>query len=317
MKHFKEMSANSDREYTNILVSYSDSLMAEIFEIFSHPHRIWKSVQFFSTDFESSDELKELFSCFESTARNLTLHHVSIKSNATLSFKNFKNLQKLKIYFTDSIIYKGILQSASNLKFLELGTVQCILQSSIAAVKNLEHLKTLHMSKDWAIKFFETEVSDIKFKLKEFDMMLPHENSKDEINSENFMEFIETQTELESLELIEWLSFKVLNKIFQSKITQLSLRDVPEGGWDTNFVPINKSIETLDLKFVYIDPHYNNIREFLSRLPNVKNLKLRSINEEIAAFIGANMPNIQKISTIHGDDIDEDIRQILPKVVYN
>jgi hypothetical protein len=229
-----------------------------------------------------------------------------------LTSKNFKNLQAFKIYFTDSIIYKGILQSASNLKFLELGMVECIVESSIVAVKNLEHLKVLNMSKDWAIKFFASDVSDIKFKLKEFEITLPRENN--EIDTENFVKFIENQTELEKLNMIEWFNFKVLDAIFHSKIKEFSLWDVPESGWKSNFVSVSKSIETLDIKLVYVEPHANNIREFLSRVPNVKNLKLRNINEEIATFIASTMPNIQRISTIHGD-ISEDICRIFPQQV--
>lgn len=312
LKQLTEMANTSDRAYSNALVSCSESLMPTIIDIFDHPMRNWKSVEFFDVHFESSDELKELFSCFESTVKNLKLFQVTVKGNVTLEFKNFKKLEKLKICYSDSIIYKRVLQSASNLKFLELGAVDCITETAIDAVKNLEHLKVLHMSREWTSKFMANEVTDIKFKLKEFSI----QRGDEEINKENFIKFLKTQTDMKKLSLIEWFDFKILDTIFQMKLKELLMWDVPEDGWKLNFVSKSESIEILNITMVYVEPYENNVQEFLSRVPNVKYLKLRSINEELATFISSSMPKLQKIALIH-KEISEDIRQILPqRIIY-
>lgn len=308
----KEIAEMSDRAYSRIFVAEVNAIMPSVNEIMSNPCRRWKTVEFYHGDFMSSKEVEKFVENFEESVENLVLHQMAVHDNVAVKFNDFKNLKKLTIFYVDSLIFGAIFNSASNLKSLELASVDNITKSSIIALKNLVNLKELVICIQWLTELVRNN-EGIKFQLENFRMIPPYDNYE-EFN-EKFLEFLKTQKKLKKISLTEWFDFPTLDEIFQMKnLTHLNLYHVPEFGWDGNLVSVSKTIETLDIRMIYIESNANNIQNLLFRVPNVKHLKLRFINESVATFLSLHLTNLESISLVHQHSA-ESIRYIFPSNV--
>lgn len=308
----KNIAERSDRAYSHFMLSEGDSVMEDVMEILSHPRRRWKTVQVYQVDFTSSDEIEEFMGNLEETVQSMTLQQVAVYDNSALKLNNFKKLHTLSIFYVDSLLLKPLFNAAINLNSLDLGCIDCILDSAIVALKNLTNLKKLSLCKQWLVQILDSEdFSDVKFQLEEFSMVPPYENTPQSID-EKFLKFLQTQQEMRKILLTEWFGFKVLDHIFQMpKLKDLTLYHVPEFGWETVYVAINRSIDIFDIKMIYVEPHTNNIQNLLSRVPNVKHIKLRYINESIGTYMLANLNKIETISLVH-EESEDSVRHIFP-----
>lgn len=302
----------SKRSYHNILISNGNEIHNPICKILSNPRHHWKQVEIYD---QSIDELVESIGAFESSVKKLTLNKIHVTKMELLEL-NFKNLEELKISYCDT----KFLKCSPKLKSLELGDMNMKREDDedvLETLRKIKTLKVLKINKAWLLKIFmRNDLTDVNFQLEEFTV-----SSLDFVSPiilmDNILEFFKSQN-FKKVNLTEWFSFDVHACLFRmSNLKEFSISNLITSYSEHKFPVTSQSIEVLDIKMLTILDDFKNIEAMLATTPNVRHLKLREIDENLAIVIKDKLKKIKIISLVHLHGVDEILRKILPHVEFN
>jgi hypothetical protein len=314
---FKDVIRSSKRNFQKIIISDVTEIYSDVYEdILQCSSNNWKTVEIYGLKLKTCDELRNLFDCFETTVKNLVLSCVSVAEHSEPLEFEMKNLKNLRISHCDAEIASSVLKAAPNLVSLELQHTPEYDIEIIEYLKNMKTLKTLEMRGEWFNKFFTSlNVSEIQFQLEEFtitciDYVMPQNILT------NFLQFIDNQHSLKNIHLSEWFGLKVLFSIYQmTSIKELSIFISPFFRWNIAKLPVNNSIEILDVRTLDVTDELFNLLILLTASPSLKTLRLRSINELLAEFIMLNLKKVTEISLVHSNNCEK-VKSMLPHVEF-
>ncbi|KAG5677474.1 hypothetical protein PVAND_007232 [Polypedilum vanderplanki] len=290
------------RNFHSILLSDCTDMYDLVLDVITTKKRCYiTNVSIFDMKFESIEKFEIFMKSFETTIKKLVFHRVEIKNvnDSKIIEFNMENLQNLKISHCSPKIYLSFLQKAPKLTSLTCDFGIEFNNELRKILKNASNLKKLSINTQLLCALVDETFTETKFQLKELNVNF----SEFKISSEilQYIEnFLESQLDLEKIYLSDWLSFSILNFVLSmKKLKELSLSSLPLFTWEFVNFTCNNSIEIFDIKTFQYDDFCDDVRKLLAAVPNVKHLKLRSLNNEIADFIAQNLKEIKSISLIH------------------
>lgn len=306
----------SKRSMRKILISDADEIFEEIFEkILARPGSHWTTVEIYGLKFETLNEFVQVLETIQSSIKVLVLNNVKISEPSNNDFKmEMSNLRDLRISFCDLKVTVSMLKSAEKISKLELLHAPEYDENIADYIKDIKSLKKLEMRGEWFAKTFNKSC-ELQWQLEEFNIVCIDYVMPEHVIT-NFLHFLEKQQVLKKINLSEWFGLKVLSAIYSIKnLKALSMFISPFFRWNLQALPENVSIEDLDVRSLDVTDEFFNLLILLSASPNLKSLRLRSINEALAYFMKIKLKNLATISLVHSD-VTEDIKRILPKVTF-
>jgi hypothetical protein len=314
---FQHVVSCSKRNFQKVIISDVTEIYSDVYEnILQCSSNNWKTVEIYGLKLKTCDELRNLVECFESSVKILGLSNVAVAEySETLQFE-MKSLRNLRIFHCDAQITSSVLKAAQNLTSLELAHTPEYEVELITYLKNMKTLKKLEMRGEWFNKFFtDLNVSEIQFQLEEFTVTCIDYVMPPNIIT-NLLQFFENQHSLKNIHLSEWFGLKVLFSIYKiSSIKEVSMFISPFFRWNVATLPVNNSIEILDVRTLDVTDELYNLLILLTASPNLTTIRLRSINELLAEFIMINLKKVTKICLVHSSTCDK-VKSILPHVEF-
>jgi len=307
----------SKRNLQKIIISDVTEIFTDVYEnILQCSNNNWKTVEMYGLKLKTSDELRNLVKCFESSVKNLVLSNVAVTEYSKPLKFEMNSLKNLRISHCNAKITFSVLKAAQNLVSLELAHTPEYDVEIISYLKNMKTLKKLELRGEWFNKFFTAlNSSEIQFQLEEFtvtciDYIMP------QAILTNLLQFLENQHRLKSIQLSEWFGLKVLFCIFKmTSIKEVSMFISPFFRWNVAKLPVNNSIEILDVRTLDVTDELFNLLILLTATPNLTTLRLRSISVPLAEFIMINLKKVTKISLVHFNN-SERVKSMLPHVEF-
>lgn len=307
------------RNFQKLLISDGSELYKEIFEVLLSPQCYFKSIEINDMKFDSYEKFEELVKTFASSVQTLRLDRISVQDEKMSATKQLcfsvKNLKELKVSHCDSQILTAMLRSASKLTSLEIGFGMSKLNVA-ETLNKCANLKTLKMNGECMnVCFSNANTNCDNFQLEELtisyiEKAIPHEVI------ENFLKFLNAQNNLKDIDLGGWFGIYVLESIFKMcKLKKLTLFNIPHYEM-LHKLTSNKSIKILDVRTLDTGDNIENIESLLLAAPELKNLKMRQINENIAKFIAENLKKLSTITLVHPCDIEK-FNELLPHIKLN
>lgn len=316
------VSCSKNRKFQNIIFSDGDEFFHDVYErILFQSENNWQKVEIYGLTLQTSDEFIKLIKTFESNVKTLVLSNIKITQPAeeTLVF-DFKNLKDLKLSFCSIEVTRGILKSthsAKKLISLELEHAPEYCDNVIDYLKNMPSLKKLQMRGEWFTKFLRNcQSNEMPFQLEEFTIAcIDYAMPKEVID--NFLKFLENQHRLKKINLSEWFGVQVLFCLYKMPtLRHLSIFISPFFRWNIEHLNKKNEIETLDVRTLDVTDELFNLLMLLSSAPNLKTLRIRSINEPLAYFIKQCLTKLESISLVH-TEVKQTVKEILPHIEFN
>ena len=307
------------REYQHVRISEATGMVEYVLDIFSSLN-CWKSVTIVETEFESICDFIKFLRAINQTVEILKLYRVTIKNPDELEEAFiFSNLKSLTISSCDELIFTKVFLQCPKLESLEIynpGKNISNPSSIIDLLKCHKNITKFQTDGKWFNFIFKYEnMQNFSFNLKELSVY--GSGLLIETIDDNFINFLYSQsTTLESLYLGDCLGcdLAVLQAALDLKaLKNLNIFFLPVGlrfAFIDN--PKSESIENLDILTVDID-NKDKMKFILKSVPNVKNLRLRTMDEETARFMAENMKSLRKILSVYIKD-EKVVRKILPNV---
>lgn len=302
---------------------YSDIMITDGHEIFPFLYDVmnaninWKSVKIYCTEFETTSDFINLVKSFESTAEHVVLHQVKILNpdDAEIVF-NMKKLKSLTLTYTDTKISLSVLHNCLNLESLTLGNSEDTgTESIVAKVRQCKKLKNLYTGSQWFNSLFEIKTV-LDFQLEDLSVINRMENLSYGNAIENqFVKFLETQmNSMKKLHLGGIFSINVvMTAMRMTNLEELIACQLSIYNWFYNEFPANSSIQILDIAATEVCCN-RIILSFIKSVPNLKYIRLRSIDYEVAKILAENMKHLVKVCLVHSPD--DDVKDMLPKVEW-
>jgi hypothetical protein len=299
-------------KYSNILISDGHDSFPFIYDIMSASYN-WKSIKIYCTSFESTTNLVKLFKTFESTVENLVMHEVGVYNEDSEVEFNMKKLKSLTIAYVDTKISSSILQNCSNLESLTLGSSEKSgLKNFTDALQRCKKLKNLYVGPHWFSVLFETAKALYDFRLEDLSVNNPYyQQAEDSELLSNFFKFLEMQSNtLKKLNIDGCFGTDITKRVM--KMVKLEEFVTSLQHWPLDDVFQNLTVTTLDIA---ASAYYNrSIPQIIKSVPNLKRLRLRSIDQALAELIAKNLKHLKKISLVHTQD--KFINEILPNIEW-
>lgn len=309
----------SGRKYTNVIISEGTEVYNFIHEVMSS-NFVWKTVKIVSMRFKSASDLLELFKTFESTVEKLILCNVKIENFDGEEIElNMRKLKELNINYCNSELSLALLKKSQSLKTLTLGNSDEGRWTEIArTLKHCKSLKKLYTSAEWFDVLFGYEFKSLEFELKVLSVVksseVKHTHFRLEIE-QNFIKFLEIQAKtLQKLHLVGVFRFEIFATAFQmKKLRQLSASSLGINNWSTLEYPKSSSIQFLDIACNNFSSRVI-LSAIIKSLPNLRRLRMRSIDQNIAQLLKENLKHLERICLVHRcPDI---VKKILPEVIW-
>lgn len=309
----------SGGKYSNIIISEGTEIFDLIYEVMCANHN-WKSVKIIGMKFKTLYDCLKLLKTCESSVETLTLCSLTIQTFDECSEDIcIKNLKNLRISYCSTEISLSVLKNCQQLSSLALGNTDEGRLIEIAPyLRNFKKLKVFNISSEWFDFIFDCDSNYYNFELEVLSVI----NSSEVKNSQsirkieqNFVKFLGNQAKtLKNISLIGMFSFEVLAEIFQMKnLQRLSASSLGVHNWSTVEYPKSLSIQKLDIA----TDHLASRVVFLSiikSVPNLKILRMRSIDLGIAKLISENLRHLEKVILVHRQPMS--VTKILQKVVW-
>lgn len=316
-KNAKETLVESERRYQNIDFKYHSCHIDDIRDILEANNRQWKSVKLERLNFNSTHHIIEFLKLIEESAIELEMHDIYVASLTESDYNNFKRLKKLKLKYIES---RALLEKAfvkcKNLREFSLISNDSNFQSFEALRKIMlqnSNLETLQLSSQLFTETFTTEtIAEISFKLKSF-------KTKDHYRASigaNYAAFLQTQ-----MKTLEELSTDVITcgealkvishmpKLRNLNIGNVNFLDTP---WNSLQLHVNQSIEILS--YHDAENKMNIMKSIILSTPNVRELKIYSMTQEMMEFLSANTPKLEKLTLRTIDATDLACRDLFPNL---
>lgn len=306
------------RKYRNLLFSDATESLNFMFNIVEVQQRV-VSFQLYDTKFKANVEFLNLFRLIESSVEILTLDRVTIEDHEDTKLDlHLHRLKKLKICQCDESVVIRIFQNCPRLEAVILTDSGVNLKNRaefLELLMQLDKLKRLQIDAAWLNFIFSADVQGLKFQLEKFSLRFCG-SSVDLLDTEtNITNFLKTQIDnIKNLQITGPIGRSLMSLIFvMTKLKILGLHFVSAFTWFLMELPTSNSIEILDIRT--IDSRDDaNIRTILKCTPNVKDIRLRSLSENLARFIAENLKQIKKISSVHPPK--SPIKKALPNVQF-
>jgi hypothetical protein len=309
------------RSHQNIRISEATKLYNYILDILSSK-KDWKSLTIIDTEFVSTSSFMKFLKTIEETVETLKLYRVTIKQHEeTNIYFEFKKLKSLTISGCTDVIFVDVFYKCPALNILEIYNPPTTIKTPLNIVNMLkchEGVKTFKTDGKWFNFIFalnvNDQVSELPFKL--IELSISGCGILIKTIDDIFLNFLKAQQFLETLYLGDCLGcdIKVLKAALELRaLKTLNLFFLPiDIPFDIINLPKNESIEHLDILTINID-NKDKMKFILKSVPNVKNLRLRTMDEETARFMAANLKSLQKILSVYikGEKL---VREILANV---
>lgn len=307
------------RKYSNVIISDAMENISFVYDVMSS-YSNWKTVKIYIFGFETSSDFVKFFKTFESTVETLLLYNVKIfHFNISEINFSFRRLNNFSVSYCTADTLKSVLENSQSLRTLDIGNLNEDGREEIVTIlAKCRKLKSLHTSEKWFNVLFKNETSRFSFQLEVLSVIncLENANSQREIEIEqNFLKFLEDQSKsLLQLNLIGAFRSEVLETVFQMpKLEKLTIPQIRLH--DTSKLDFFKSKSLTSLDIVCSSFAIRKI--FLSiirSVPNLKRLRMRSINQETAMILMENLKNLEKIYLVHHQP--KIVEKILAKVCW-
>lgn len=310
------------RMHQNIRVSQATDMYDYVFDIMSSLSE-WNSVTIVDTEFASTSSFIKILETFEGTVETLKLYRVLIKEHEEIErILEFKELKSLTISGCSEFIFTDIFLQCPALKSLEIFNPENTIKNPSKIHEMLkchEGITNFNIDGKWFNFIFGLDnyedFPEFPFQLKELSIYGSGLLIK--MFDDIFINFLESQPAIKTLYLGDCLGCEVQVIIAALKLKTLktlSLLFLPNSSRFRHIIdiPRSESIESLDMLTVDIDDK-DEMRFILKSVPNVKNLRLRTMDEETARFMAENLKSLQKILSVHIKD-EKIVREVLPNV---
>lgn len=309
-----------NRDYQHIRVSEATEMFDYVFGILSS--RCWKTVTIFETDLPSTSDFKKTLELFNLTVENLKLYKVKIINcedfGETFAFRKLKSLT---VSGCDEFMLTKVFLDCPSLRTLQIYSPRDA--SCPSSIVNFLHrhssIKTLRLDGKWFNFIFSQSNSEIipTLPLQLHELSIYGSGLLIRKIDQVFINFLLSQSAtLESLYLGDCLGcdLPVIQTALKLKaLKNLNMFFLPIGlRFDTIDNPKSESIESLDILTIDID-NKDKMKFILKSVPNVKNLRLRTMDEENAKFMAENLKSLQRVLSVYLKD-EQVVREILPNV---
>lgn len=318
----EKKSFSRDRNFLSS-VCFDGTEILPFFENVIESKANWKFVYISNTNFATTSDMVKFVKTFESTAEHLEVHQVTILNmdESEVDF-NMKKLKSLSISGCDTDTCLGILRNASSLESLTLGELDFTADLYVIAesLNRCKKLKKLNASPSWFNVFFDNNASELTFQLE--DLMVATDMTYDAESIEvffsaqqKFFKYIQTQKHtLKKLKLSGMFIIGVIKLAFRmTRLEELSLPYLSVFAWPILDFNVNSTIEILNITSVDIRDEYF-IKVLLKTVPNVKKLKMQTINRQLAKFMAKKLQRLERVSVIQ--IYDYSVHDILPAVLW-
>lgn len=305
---------NSTRKYQHIDFRYQTRHLDGMQAILGSNSRNWKSVRLERLNFNSTAHIIEFLKLIEKTVV-LELFDIYVASNVEVDNIDFKILKILRLKLIDGQLW--IDKAFSKCRNLEELSVTSSYQANealhIIFMQNPK-LEKLTISSQTFNEIFSLEmIRETLFKLKVFKAKDYYRGSM----GANLVPFLEKHMPfLEELSLNN-INSETLKIIFHMpKLKKLRLGNI---NFNDNFLsalrlPVNHSIEVLS--YHDIDNGFSNMKSIIEATPNVKELKMYSLTQQMVTFLSMHAKKLEKLSlrTIDADDVSN--QELFPSLKF-
>lgn len=302
-----------NRNHQNVKISGVTELSDCLPRLLGFGHE-WKSVYMVDTKFATTSQFKEAIAKFSKTIENLEMFRITVKHHdKNEAFLKFPNLKCLKISMCedeaiDIFDHCPKLETLMMLNPKETSKTPLIVYEMLNKLKSL---KKLHFDRKWLDIIFINDNSDkFSFQLENFSVV-NYQVLNLELDNSNFVAFLKSQSSyIKTLHLGDVLGTKeeFLRIAYgMPLLKKLSAYHFP-AETDLN-VPINKSIENLDLVYVNIK-NQNQLLALLKASPNIKILITRRLDDKCGTVITNQLHKLHFITVL--SIVDEKTLKTLP-----
>lgn len=289
----------------HIAIHDGDFIGELIYEIVEEKHLMshLKTVHVFNAKFETTLDFFNFVKVFESTVEQLLLSGVALNETDDLSPNlKFPKLRKLSIKFCEQNTLLDTFLQSTSLEVLNLG------KSKVKATKPAElvemltrckSLKKLSLNGETFSSIFSSDISSVEFKLTDF--LISNLGTRADISetSGNLKIFLQSQSQtIKKLYLGNFFGSEILRFVFEMKsLKELKMDHLPFLNWESQNLISSTTIEIFDIMTTDIR-NKERMKILLRSVPNVKRLRLRSIDPEILAFIQENSSEARRIQVL-------------------
>lgn len=303
------------RRYHSVLISDGAKVFDFVYDVMKSRNQ-WKSVEVFCMSFRTTLDFVNFVETFETTVEVLVLERVMIQKPDAFENKfDFKHLKLLKTSYCDETVMKMFKQckSIEVLKLFKsvesMDDHECI----VKMIQSHKKLRKLQIGAELCNAIFSANANDLQLQLDELSIINHGHSVDNTLMEKSFLSFLTTQMEsLKVLNLSDWFGVDVMQMVFELKVLkELQIYHLPMLDWNTLSLNPSASIESLDIVTTDIR-HQQRIKTILKSVPNLKHIRMREIDEEIAKFMSENLKHLQTIYLVH-DDSDL-VEKFLPNV---
>lgn len=297
-----------------------------VMEIF-HSLKILNSLVIVQTEFKEAKVLNLIMTIASKTIESLSMYNVSVERKNPVDVEDcdFKNLKSLKVSRGYCELFLNIFEHCTTLECLMLNKFEMYNQEEDDAsthhqiAKFLEQnksIKMLHVDGSWLEEIFTWSIN-LPYELEDFSITNYPIHFAHGHFLNNFYEFLGLQKKIRKLQLgdrygAEYRVFNIALKLpVLEQLTAFFFMRNPQD-YDAIELPSLSPVKRLDILAIDFKGNYFRLEAMLRAFPLVEHIKMRRVNEEVARFMRANLPQLKELYVVH---IDSDtVKDILPNV---
>lgn len=306
------------REYQNALISYGSEVLNFIYDVVKSRKKM-KTLRICNTRFPTTSDFFELLENFEQI-EHIDLTAVKIEIHEELPIDNkFKQLKSLKIFLCEDKVGASILKNCSEVETLiwEVSVGSCESSNSIVdSLKCQLNLKKLSVCPKVFNCIPAVKIKELPFKLQDISVIQFSYFGGNYSIEDQLLQLLQIQSNnIKRLCMGDWFGLNVMKFALSMKnLKEVKLSYIPTLGWNEIDLPSSASISFMDI-VTTCTRNEIKIKAILMAVPNVKKLRLRSIDENLASFISQNLKQLRKICLVHPPR--NRVKRILPAIVFD
>lgn len=282
----------------------------------------WKKVYIARTEFSSTSEFIEFIESIQGSVESLEFGSVTIKRHEQVETKSqFTKLKSLKILNSDDLTRQFKCPVIENLNILHPRTTSR--SGIIDMLQSMTTLKKFHLDQRWLDIIFRNGCSDqFSFQIEDVSVTTFCRREDHQPRNLHFKSFLVAQSKsIKTLNLGHLLGadqemWRLAYEMGSIKTLSAHLSPAMEHRNDfLHKLPMNRSIETLDLKRVKFDQKAQ-LFDVLRASPNVTKLEIKSIDVEIGTIIQSKLRNLQSIVVMQPLGRSGAIEAIFPSLKF-
>lgn len=303
------------RKYQHIVIYQAMEFIYPLYDLMNS-NRGWKTVNIRENFFPSTSSFAEFMETIEPTVEELTMYKVDIEyQNHREMYFRFEKLKSLNIEDCAEPVAVDPFRRCTSLasfKFIDSEKIYRATKGITKMLCSQQEMKVLSLElKRIDISFY----AEVNFAYLE-ELTIANASFSDDAY-ETFLKFLKRQTSIKKLQLKDITCRDYLNQAF---IVVLEMPSIKEFSSSTvpllrlMNLPINGTLEILDFSRV---KDYNSIKDikcFLNAVPNLREITLRDVSENLAKFIA--MTNVRLTQVTASSIENDEVTAILPNVKF-